>query len=95
MDILLSALDPRAGATSEPDDPGFADLIARVTQRLDALGAQVCATELNAVVLEVVQDVARFTLSWAEPEDHVVPAHVESRGVAMQSNEAMRGERRW
>lgn len=72
MDILLSALesaaDSRTDSASEDDDPAFIALLSRVTQRITALGTGASAAEVNAAALALVQDVAQYTLSWAEPE---------------------------
>jgi hypothetical protein len=68
MDILPSALDSRIDPVSSHDDPAFSDLVARITHRLAALGLQADAERLHTTILEVVQDVAHFTLAWAEPE---------------------------
>ena len=93
MDILLSALDSRVDADSEPCNAGFADLVARVTQRLDALGTPATGTDLSATVLDVVQDVVQFTLAWAEPEN---TAGAQSpSGPILRSDDGIRAERRW
>ncbi len=71
--MLLSALesgaDSAADSTAEDDDPGFVALVSRVTQRIVALGIEASDAAVNAAALALVQDVAEFTLSWAEPED--------------------------
>jgi hypothetical protein len=93
MDILLSALDSRVDADSEPCNAGFADLVARVTQRIDALGTPAPGTDVSATVLDVVQDVAQFTLAWAEPEN--TAAAQSPTGPILRSDDTTHAERRW
>lgn len=95
MDILLSALDPRVDATTDADDPGFADLVARVTRRLNAPGILANPTQLDAAVIAVIQDVAQFTLAWAEPEDGVGHTANGMSVAGSQSEDAISAQRRW
>jgi hypothetical protein len=95
MDILPSALDSRVGAVAGDDDPGFSELVARVTNRLHLLGIPADSDELRAAVLDVVQDVAQFTLAWAEPESGVHASMVEPRGTESRTAPEMRAESRW
>jgi hypothetical protein len=95
MDILLSALDSRVDATADPIDPGFADLVSRVTRRLNTLGTPAAPEQLDAVVLEVVQDVAQFTLAWADPQDRVIEPAIGMRTTDLQTAEVIHAERRW
>ena len=99
MDILLSALesgtDTLDGSTTDHDDPGFVELVGRVTRRIVGLGTVVPSDEVSAAVLSIIQDVAQFTLSWAEPENSVIQAPTDITRITPQYDESIRAERRW
>lgn len=99
MDILLSALDSGADSVEESatniDDPEFVELVLRATRRIVALGTEASVAEINAAALAVIQDVAQFTLAWAEPEGAVPQPLGDARGTTLQSDEKIRAERRW
>jgi hypothetical protein len=108
MDILPSALDRRTAEPEVPDQTGLADLIARVTRRLDSLGIAAPDFQRDAAVLDIVQHIAEFALSWAEGGDDReqnddagpdswldfmdTPPPMSDHD---QPYEAARGERRW
>ena len=99
MDILLSALESGANSAAdlaaEHDDPGFVALLTRVTQRIVALGTGASSADVDAAAIALVQDVAQFTLSWAEPEGAAPLSSTETRGITLQSDERNSAERRW
>jgi hypothetical protein len=97
MDILPPALDCRTNTTADSDDPEFTELVERVTGRLSALGTPAAQAIIRATVLEVIQDVAHFTLAWAEPADGADAEGPEgrSRKSDNHSNETINAERRW
>jgi hypothetical protein len=95
MDILPSALDSRIGATSSDDDPGFSDLVARITRRLHALGTQASQEQLDATVLDLVQDVAKFTLAWAEPKTVAGEETIDSHRTESHADQELSAESRW
>ena len=70
MQILMPARDFMSAGTDPEDQPGFASLLERIQQRLDALGVSVPAEQVNAAALDIAQDVARFTLDWVEGDSN-------------------------
>ena len=70
MQILMPARDFMSAGTDPADQPGFASLLERIQQRLDALGVSVPADQVNAAALDIAQDVARFTLDWVEGDSN-------------------------
>ena len=74
MQILKPARDFMSAGNAQNDEqgdeqgdqPGFASLLERIQQRMDALGVSAPADVVNAAALDIAQDVARFTLDWVE-----------------------------
>jgi len=70
MQILKPARDFMSAGNGQNDEqgdqPGFASLLERIQQRMDALGVSAPAEAVNAAALDIAQDVARFTLDWVE-----------------------------
>jgi hypothetical protein len=77
MQILKPARDFMSAGNGQSDEqvdqPGFASLLDRIQQRMDALGVSAPAEAVNAAALDIAQDVARFTLDWVEGDVGDVP----------------------
>jgi len=95
MDILRSALESGADSNRQHDEPGFVALVTRVTRQIVALGVTAESAEVDAASLALIQDVAQFTLSWAEQDGDASSSSANSYGVTLKPEENIRAERRW
>jgi hypothetical protein len=69
MDFHVPGRDTAPDGTGAVDHAGFAELLENIRARLRALGLVAAPEQVDAAALDIVQDVASFTLAWAECDE--------------------------
>lgn len=69
MDFHVPGRDAAPDGTGAADHAGFAELLESIRARLRALGLVAAPEQVDAAALDIVQDVASFTLAWAECDE--------------------------